>query len=180
MEDRDSGLILAIGGMASVVILGLWALKFLRSLFKELTKTFDAFGTLAASSFSMLGNALVAALLIAGIIATVVAAVYFTYKYIMMVKRATEIRESVESSLNKTKWEMTEAFHGFRSEVEREIDRMNRELTEALKEPEPVPLLPTAKADEEKPALIETSSDPSIVESAEEDSEIEPPISQPY
>jgi hypothetical protein len=183
MEDRNGGAIIAIGGLLTIVFLGIWVLRFLRGLFIELGKTFDAFGNMAASGLSMLGNVALAAFLIALIIGSVVAAVYFTYKYIMIVKRATEIKELVERRLHESACELDAAFQEFRSEVSGQIRRMDLQLTEALKEPDPVPLLPVAQREsaEVTPTNeVPATSNVNVEAPSQSAADAEPPVSQPY
>lgn len=181
MEDRNGGAILAIGAVLTVVLLGMWALKFLQKLFMQLGRTFDAFGTMAASGLSMLGNVLLDVLLVAAIIGTVVAAVYFTYRYVMLVRRATDLQEMVDRRLYQSEYNLNQALTEFRRHVGANIDRMNRVLVEALKEPEPVPELQSRENETREVASSPRElSHANNQESQQTDPDSEPPISQPY
>src|SRR4051794_6169864 len=95
MEDRNGGAIMAIGGVITVVIVGMWAMKFVQALFLQLSKTADAFAVMVTSVAGALWALAQVTMLGSLIIGSVIAAVYFTYKYILMVKRGTELqRES--------------------------------------------------------------------------------------
>lgn len=182
MEDRNGGAILAIGGVLTVVFLGIWALRFLRALFEELGKTFEAFGNMAASGLSMLGNAALVVALIAVIVGSIIAAVYFTYKYVMLVRRATDIQEMVNRRLYESAHEVQESFRQFRVEVNGQIRYLDRQLTEALKEPDPVPLLQPAKSE---PANVVSASSATAesegsIHATPAAADLEPPVSQPY
>ena len=140
MEDRSGGAVLAIGGVITVVILGMWAMKFIRALFLQITKTADAFAAMVTSVVGSLWALAQIAFLGSLAVGCVVAAVYFTYKYILMVKRGTELQAAVSRQMGEFRNSLTEQLHGFQSEVEARVDGIRRALNEALKEPDPVPV----------------------------------------
>lgn len=141
MEDRNGGAIMAIGGVLSIVILGAWVASIIKGVFIELGKTLDAFGVMMHSFVGFLWAMAQVAFLASLIVASVVAAIYFTYKYILMVKRATAIQQNVSAQLNSHGYELSEKLQAFEARVEGRLNYMGRALDEALKEPEAAPVI---------------------------------------
>jgi hypothetical protein len=133
MERNDTGgVIFAGGAVIVVVILGL-CLKLIKALFLELGRTFDAFSLMAQSLLELLFHFAIDA----SLIACVVAAIYFTYRYILMVNKATALQRAVDQRLRDFSYELDMKYREFKAGVESKVRYLERELHEALKEPEP-------------------------------------------
>ena len=73
----------------------------------------------------------------ASLIACVVAAIYFTYRYLLMVKNATELQSAVDQRLRDFSYDLDMKYREFKTGVESKVRYLEHELHEALKEPEP-------------------------------------------
>jgi hypothetical protein len=143
MEDRNGGAIMAIGGVITVVIIAMWAMKFVQAMFIQLGKTCDAFAVMVTSVVGSLWALAQVAMLGSLIVGSVVAAAYFTYKYILMVKRGTELQKAVASQISELRHTVSEQLHDFRTDIENKVNGMRMDLNEALKEPDAVPVIAT-------------------------------------
>lgn len=132
MNDSNDGSIMFLGGAIAVIAIGALCLKFLRSLFLELTRTFDAFGKMATSFAGTLWGVAQVAFFAALIVGAIVAAIYFTYKYIQMVRRATDVQNTIRESIDHYQYKMQEAMREFRVSTDRRIQLMEYELRKAL------------------------------------------------
>ncbi len=71
------------------------SLRFGVAFFIELGKTFDAFAVMAKALIGLF----IQISIDVGILACAVAAIYFTYRYVMMVRRATALRREIDERL---------------------------------------------------------------------------------
>jgi hypothetical protein len=166
MEDRNGGAIIAIGGVITVVVLAMWAMRFIHKLFLQIAKTADAFAAMVSSVAGSLWALAQIAFLVSLAVGCVVAAVYFTYKYILMVKRGTELQATVARQLDELQYSVSKQLQSFQSEVENRVEAMHRVLNEALKEPDLVPVQvvatqPTVELLPPGPDAATSESDPS-------------------
>lgn len=138
MDRNDSGALYAGGGVVIVVVL-VACLKTIKALFIELGKTFDALALMAQSLIALLYQFAIDI----GLIACAVAAIYFTYRYVKMVKQATALREEVDRKLSQFDFDFRSTLESSLSECQKSVSaqvlRMEYQLREALKEPEVAP-----------------------------------------
>ena len=138
-NDNDSGGIAAIGGVLAVVVLFGVLMKILHGVFIQLTKTFNAFTGVVSSFFGSLWSIAEMTILCSLIVGSVIAAIYFTYKYILLVKRAAEVQKAVTEQLANLKYEIGDAQRDFEERVEIKLNSLSHNLNEALKKPEVLP-----------------------------------------
>lgn len=189
MEDRNGAGIMAIGGLVTVVILGMWVMKFIQEMFIQLGKTFDAFAAMVTSVIGSLWALTQVVLLGSLILGSVAAAIYFTYRYVLMVKRGTAIQENVTSQLHDFSYALDDKLQKFQSKVESRLTSMSHTLQEALKEPEAAPaaaepnkeqgLLPPREGLNSKTRDITESSNPATSNKGETETDLSA-VSNPY
>lgn len=132
MNDSNDGSIMFFGGAIAVIAIGALCLKFIKAFFLELSRTFNAFGKMATSFAGTLWGVAQVAFFAALIVGAIVAAIYFTYKYIQMVRRATDVQNTVRESIDHYQYKMQEAMREFRGSTDRRIQLMENELHKAL------------------------------------------------
>ncbi len=147
-EGSDNGAAMFFGGVIGVIALVAFVLKALKGMFIEVAAAFEAFSNAAVASFTALFRGLEVAALVAAIIALPIAAIYFTYRYYLMVKKGTDLKRYVETELDAR-------FTDFRATTEKEfllqaqdlrwqMNRVQGKLDELLKPatatPVPVPI----------------------------------------
>lgn len=131
MRDNDSNTIFAGGIVAVLVMIGL-SLKALKRIFIELEHTFYAFGKMAHSFWSMAWNSVVALGLVAVGIGCVFAAIYFTYKYYLMVKRGTELKKAVDIKICDFSIQLHSNLEEIRETYDERIHYLELKLHQAL------------------------------------------------
>ena len=153
MQGNDSS-----GPMAGAV-LGLIVLYFIvkamKKVFIEVGHMFDAFGDFLRSFVLGLWHFAEVAFFVSLGLGSVAVAIYFTHKYVRMVKRATEIQKGVRMDLDDCKTTVRSEVGALSEGVARTQDQLNRQirllemrLEEALKAPEvkPEPQKPVSPA----------------------------------
>jgi hypothetical protein len=146
------------GGIIVVIVIGMVCLKAIKALFLEMGRTFDAFGIMASSFLGALWGAAQMAFLGALILGSVAAGIYFTYRYIQMVRQATDIQRAVGNSIDHFQYKMAEELQEFRTDMNRRIKTVEFELHQALEESTAVTM----------PALESVSTGESNLEAAAE------------
>lgn len=141
MRDNDSNTMFA-GGIIVVIIVIMACLKAIERIFIQLGKTFAAFGKMAESFFYMAWHGVLVLGLIALGLGCVFAAVYFTYKYFLMVKRATEVQTYVEDKIQDVVRQVNLILREARESADEKISALEYKLSEALDKPAlaPVPV----------------------------------------
>ncbi len=91
---------LMIGALFTIVILFSVLIKAIEAFFTQAAATFTAFGVMAASFVGMLIGIAKFTFWIAAIGASVAAAIYFSYRYFRMVRRATDLIQEFEARSN--------------------------------------------------------------------------------
>lgn len=179
MSDRNGGEIAGFGMIAGVVLVcwvGSIVVKAANKLFDEIGRAMDALGEMILSLVGML-LAIAKVLLIVGLTAAAIAlVVYLTHKYLMMIKRGTEIKREVDRKLETFEAGIENSMTDFKAKIGNHLVRMDRQLAEALAEPSPVPQkleAPKAAA----VAVTTTSPVPSKQPAVDDDV---PPASQPF
>ncbi len=187
-EKEDSGVFLFIGGGVVLIGLSVMVLKAIQAFFDELTKSIRAFENTVVSFVPMLLHILEVVGLVSAIIAAAVGGVYFTYKYIRLVKRATELREYVECELNirllKIHTELSVNCASEAFALNTKMSHVQRKLEESLKPP--TPISPSPLVVSTTPHIAATTNDAGNYENTTQgdetpDAECAPiPASQPY
>ena len=185
MKSDDGGPILLFGGVAVVIAMGSIAFKAMERFFNQLSNTIDAFGKVVSSFFPMLLNVLEIVGLVAVIILVAVAGVYFTVRYVRMVRRATAIQAYVDEALNRSQ---DQFFTKIEKEVVSKIDRLTQrtqviefQIAKLLK---PVtlgtPIQSSTKPSEQNISQIGPDPLPFTREKVSSTQEVQIPVSQPY
>lgn len=151
------------GAILLMLAIGSIVIKALKQFFIELGQSFEAFAGMMGSFTLMLWNMVQVVFLIALIIATVFCAIYFTIQYYKMVKDGTALRDWVQSSIAEFQEKILNRFESFENEVSRDIQNMDRRLTDALKKPEVAPTV-EAKADSMAESQTPTEVNSDVVE----------------
>ncbi len=155
-DNKDS---MFAGGIIIIVVVGALALKAIEKIFIQLGQVFDAMTNAAASFFMMAWHLVLALGLIAVGIGCVYAAVYFTNKYYLMVKRGTDLQQQVNRKLQEVTAELNSAVSQLREDTRYDLRLMAKKLSDALDKPEIVPAKALAK--------IETTSEQGSYEASE-------------
>ncbi|RYZ78598.1 MAG: hypothetical protein EOP06_28755 [Proteobacteria bacterium] len=66
------------------------------------------------------------------ILSSLAAGIYFTYRYVQMVRNATEIQRTVDVSIHHFQNKMDESLHEFRSDIRYRMEAVELELQQAL------------------------------------------------
>lgn len=138
-HDDDNKIVMFFGAAFTAIVIGGFILSSMKNLFIELKKTFDAFGDLVGSTFFMMWNVAQFVLLLGLIVGGIVVSVYFTYKYVQMLKGATALKKEMAESLHDFKVDVD---HRLESEIKRlnqSLRQLNDRLTDALEKPEIAP-----------------------------------------
>jgi hypothetical protein len=146
MEKNDSGLMFA-GGAVVIIIVFAACLKALKALFIELTQVADAFSKLMASFLMGLWSFAQMAFLVGLGVGSVIAAVYFTYRYVKMVREGTALREQMRLKVSEMEAKFDSDFAAFENHVRGQVQKLEERLSEALRKPDVVPL-PTSHESE--------------------------------
>jgi hypothetical protein len=129
-DDKSPGAIFG-GGVIIFIILCFVFMKAVQKLFIEMGKTFDIFAVMAKSLFVLLWQLAIDV----GLIAAAVAAIYFTYRYIRLVRSATDLKKVLEQRHWKFHEDMASQFSTFRDEIEERVFVSERKLAEFFEPP---------------------------------------------
>ena len=168
MSQDNSGNMFAGGVVVVVVVVGL-CMKALHALFIEMGKTFDAFGNMAYSFFAMAWQGILMLSLIAIGAACVVGAIYFTYKYYMMVKRGTEIVKEVDAKMSDLISRTSSLMSEHREDTDSKLRRMASVISEVRAEqtrrlaPPSAPGTPAPESDQEPDSSVTESTESSPI-----------------
>jgi hypothetical protein len=146
-NNNNHGPEMVIGGSLLALFFAMFIIKALKQFFLELGQAFEAFGHMTGSFVFMLWNILQVVFLVSLIIASVVAAVYFTIKYWQMVTDGTALREWVQSSMAELEGNVGGRLEKFGSNVNQRIEDLDDRLTSALTKPEVAPEMGTQTVD---------------------------------
>lgn len=146
-----------------------WMLsKIATDAFHALARMFHAIGDATLGFLEMLW----ALVQFAGILGFGVLLIYAVYKFVRLVKRGTEIMESVELRLAEFQEQLKTDNKGFQSRVAEVVNRMNERLEEALREPE-------AASPEVPQAVQESVAPPQLQEPRQESAPTSAPSELP-
>ncbi len=144
MNDNDnSNFVPVLGGLLVVIVLGALAIKALKELFHQLAITFDAWSAMMGSFFTMTWEIFKITVLIAGMGGVIVGAIWCTWKYVQLVRRATDIVARACDRMNEIVREFTE--HTLEpmderlSDVEWKLKLAEQKIEQLLKPPTPMP-----------------------------------------
>lgn len=138
-NNNDSGILIFVGGVIAVCAIFAVVIKALQHVFAEIGRLLEAFAFMATGFI----HAVWAVTQIVGLIAiavfVVAASVYFTYKYVKMVKRGTEIVEEVQLRMNSLYYQVQRDNKILKDDLERQVEFLEARLDKALKAPEAAP-----------------------------------------
>jgi len=145
-DTEDNAGIMFIGGILAIVILGGVVLKALGELFNQLAVTLNSFAHMVVS-FSVL---VLAVLRVAGVVAiiggVIVMSIYFTYKYVMMVKRGSELKkyvnERLDTDLGAFRIELTDSFFKKVDGLSHRVGCLDNDVAKLKAPPAPIAPLP--------------------------------------
>ena len=138
MKNNDNASVFAGGVIVLVVVIWL-ALRAIESLMNQARITFDAAG-MAAQSFSLMALKIGMVLgLIAMGFACIFAAIYFSYRYFKIVRRATDLQAEVNRKLTEFSNQMNSILKDYRDDTRFDLNEMSQKLSEALDKPKIAP-----------------------------------------
>ena len=173
-SDNDNGPLMMFGALILIAFLVSFLAKVLTSIFHQIGLMFVEIGTMAGNLAGMLWGVAQVVFWITAIGASVTTAVYFTYKYVLMVKRGTEIIAEFDHKSKELSGILLGDQRLLESRITREIERLRDELSAALSQPEVAPkeAEPATTAMEQSADIAEQTV---VIESA-----TTPRVSNPY
>lgn len=163
---RDDSSTMFAGGIIVVIIVIMACLKAIQKIFIQMGQTFDAFGKMTGSFLYMAWEVILAIGLISLGIGCVFAAGYFSYKYYLMVRRGTEIKESVDARIQEFEEQMNTSIEELHRANEGRLRGMELKLHKALDKPALVPkvtalnLLPAQQVPEQDGKPSDSTTEP--------------------
>lgn len=160
-DDNHSSIF--FGGIFAVIAIVVICLKAIEALFIEMGRTFYAFEIMAKSFVGAMWGAAQIAFFGALILSSIAAGIYFTYRYVQMVRNATEIQRTVDVAIHHFQNQMEESLHEFRSHISYRMEAVEHELQQALAVRTAVTMPPqeTVKAEAFSESKFEPQPDPS-------------------
>lgn len=138
-NNDNSGMLNAGGIVVFIIVIG-FLIKILKTIAIELSVLFTSIAKMASAFISMAWQiAQVVGLLSLGVLA-IYAAWVFSKKYYQLVKDATEIKEQIENRFSDLQTELRDSYKILKRDAVREIIQMRKELDEALRRSEVVPV----------------------------------------
>ena len=158
MSQNNNNTNVFAGGIILIVVVIGFLLKAIEKLMIQVSQTADAVG-MAAQSFLMMALkiALVLGLIAIGL-ACIYAAIYFSYRYYKMVRRATDLQAEIDRRLTDFSNQMNSILKDFRSETRFDLNQMSQKLSEALDKPTIAPEMLPEPAVVALPAPSDTSA----------------------
>lgn len=143
MDRNDSGGVMFAGGAVVLIVVLVACLKVIKEFFIAMGKTFDALALMLQSLVGLFIHLAIDAALLGAAIG----AIYFTYRYVRMVRRGTDLKREVDLKMMEFESLLDSKFSAFTERTDARVRYLERELYEALKEPEvapPPPAIATA------------------------------------
>lgn len=156
MSQNNNNANMFAGGIVLVIVLVGLAVKAIEKLMIQISLTADAVGK-AAQSFTMMALkiGLILGLIAIGL-ASLYAAIYFSYRYYKMVRRATDLQAEVDRRLTDFSNQVNSILKDFRSETRFDLNQMSQKLSEALDQPTIAPEMLLEPAMVALPAPLDT------------------------
>lgn len=136
---NDNQNIMAIGGILAVVIFVGLCVKMITKIFEQLYRTFFAFKLMLQEFFYVLIEFGKIAIMVVGIGGIVFAAVYFTYRYYRMVRRATAMQETFDNNYISFVREVKNQLLAHEKAIRSELKEMDQKISDAIDRPVLVP-----------------------------------------